>query len=171
MKAPISSLRSRHIVVFGLAILEEIAQAAGPTLLLDLALRGRVRETIRSFYDSWSELLRRGLHSTLISCAVTGSLFRLAGAIPDMKLYAAFLESSKTLELWDDNSPDAVVTAVIHLAPLVHIIGCEAESVVEALDSFSTDAQLRNVVLSTAVKELIRRDVDLIHTILLLAGK
>jgi len=116
MKAPISSLRSRHIVVFGLAILEEIAQAAGTTLLLDLALRGRVRETIRSF-DSWSELLRRGLHSTLISRAITTPLFRLAGAIADMKLYAAFLESSKTLELWDDNSPDAVVIAAIHLAP------------------------------------------------------
>ncbi|OAX36049.1 hypothetical protein K503DRAFT_772889 [Rhizopogon vinicolor AM-OR11-026] len=171
---PISSLDlppdpgvSMWKILFGLAILEKVTQAAGPALLRDLALRGRVREMIRSLQDSWLHLMRSGSHSTLISRAVTTSLFRLAGAVADMKLFAACLESSETSGLWNGNSSDPVegaqlrAMAAMHLAASVQIHGCRVESVMKNLTSFPTDVQHRGAVLSVAVKELIHRNVEL----------
>lgn len=153
--------------LFGLGILEKVTQAAGPALLLDLPLRGRVQKMIRSLQDSWLHLMHNASHSTLISRAITTSLFRLAGAVADMRLFAACLESSQTLGLWNGNYSDAVegpqlaYMAAMRLVASVQILGCRAELVVEALGSFSTDVQHRSVMLSTAVRELIHRDVEL----------
>ncbi|KAG1750703.1 hypothetical protein EDB19DRAFT_1345600 [Suillus lakei] len=175
---PISSLdfsldggASMWKTLFALAILEEVTRAAGPVLLHDRAFRGRIQEMIRSLHESWLHLMSNESHHLLISRAVTTSLFRLSGAVADLKLFAACLESSTNFGLWTGDSSDTVegpqltAMAAMHLAALVQVRGCRAELVMKTLSSHSIDVQYQSVVVSAAVKDLIHRDVELARTL------
>lgn len=153
--------------LFALAILEEVTRAAGPALLNDRALRGRIQEMIRSLHKSWLHLVPNQSHPTLISRAITTSLFRLSGAVADPKVFAACLESSTNFGLWTGDSSDTIegpqltAMAAMHLAALMQVRGCRAELVMKTLSSYSTDVQYQCVVASAAVKDLIHRDIEL----------
>ncbi|KAG1821816.1 uncharacterized protein BJ212DRAFT_1585771 [Suillus subaureus] len=153
--------------LFALAILEEVMRAAGPALLNDRALRGRIQEMIRSLHESWLHLVHNESHPTLISRAVATSLFRLSGAVADPKLFVACLESSTNFGLWTGDSSDTVegpqltAMAAMHLAALMQLRGCGAELVIKTLSSYSSDLQHQCAVASAAVKDLIHRDIEL----------
>ncbi|KAG1851578.1 hypothetical protein DFJ58DRAFT_914498 [Suillus subalutaceus] len=153
--------------LFALAILEEVTRAAGPALLHDRALRGRIQEMIHSLHESWLHLVPNESHPTLISRAVTTSLFRLSAAVADPKLFAACLESSTNFGLWTGDSSDTVegpqlaAMAAMHLAAFMQVRGCGTELVIKTLSSYSTDVQHQCAVASAAVKDLIHRDVEL----------
>ncbi|KAG2341324.1 hypothetical protein BDR05DRAFT_965347 [Suillus weaverae] len=164
---PLDGGASLWQTLFALAILEEVTRAAGSALLHDRALRGRIQEMIRSLHESWLHLMLNKSHPTLISRAITTSLFRLSGAVVDPKLFAACLESSTNFRLWTGDSSDTVegpqlaAMAAMHLAALVQVRGCRVELVMKTLRSYSTDVQHQSVVVSAAVKDLIYRDVEL----------
>ncbi|KAG2361785.1 hypothetical protein BDR07DRAFT_1334070 [Suillus spraguei] len=164
---PLDGGTSLWQTLFALAILEEVTRAAGPALLNDRALRGRIQEMIHSLHKSWLHLVPNQSHPTLISRAITTSLFRLSGAVADSKLFAACLESSTNFGLWTGDSSDTIegpqltAMAATHLAALMQVRGCRAELVMKTLSSYSTDVQHQCVVASAAVKDLIHRDIEL----------
>ncbi|KAG1785709.1 uncharacterized protein HD556DRAFT_1420757 [Suillus plorans] len=168
---PLDGYASLWQTLFALAILEEVTRAAGPALLHDRALRGRIQEMIRSLHESWLHLMSNESPPTLISRAVTTSLFRLSGAVVDPKLFAAYLESSINFGLWTGDSSDTVegpqlaAMAAMHLATLMQVRGCGAEFIMKTLSSYSTDVQQQSVVMSAAVKDLIHRNVELAHAL------
>ncbi|KAG2058545.1 hypothetical protein BDR06DRAFT_79112 [Suillus hirtellus] len=168
---PLNGYASLWQTLFALAILEEVTRAAGPALLHDRALRGRIQEMIRSLHESWLHLMSNESPPILISRAVMTSLFRLSGAVVDPKLFAACLESSIKFGLWTGNSSDTVegpqlaAMAAMHLATSMQVRGCGAEFIMKTLSSYSTDVQHQSVVVSAAVKDLIHRDVELAHAL------
>ncbi|KAG2147641.1 hypothetical protein DEU56DRAFT_852664 [Suillus clintonianus] len=167
LEFPLDGGASMWKTLFALAILEEVTRAAGPALLHDRALRGRIQELIRSLHESWLHLMSNESPPTLVSRVVTTSLFRLSGAVADLKLFAACQESSTNFGLWTGDSSDTVegpqlaAMAAMHLAALVQVRGCRAELVMKTLSSYSTDVQLHSVIVSAAVKDLVHRDVEL----------
>lgn len=164
---PLDGGASMWQTLFALAILEQVTRAAGPALLHDRALRGRIQEMIRSLHESWLHLMPNESHPTIISRAVTTSLFRLSGVVVDPKLFTACLESSTNFGFWTGDFSDTVegpqlaAMAAMHLAALVQVRGCRAELVMKSLNYYSTDVQHQSVVVSAAIKDLIHRDVEL----------
>ncbi|KAG2157935.1 uncharacterized protein EDB93DRAFT_1246431 [Suillus bovinus] len=164
---PLDGYTSLWRTLFALAILEEVTRAAGSALLHHRALRGRIQEMIRSLHESWLHLMPNESHPTLISRAITTSLFRLSGAVVDPELFAACLESSINFGLWTGDFSDTVegtqlaAMAAMHLTALMQVRGCGVELVIKTLNFYSTDMQHQSVVASAAVRNLIHRDVEL----------
>jgi hypothetical protein len=164
---PLDGGTSLWQTLFALAILEQVTRAAGPALLNDRALRGRIQEMMRSLYESWLQLMPNKSHPILISRAVTTSFFRLSGAVADPKLFTACLESSTNFGLWIGDSSDTVegpqlaAMAAMHLAALMQVRGCRAELVMKTLSSYTTNVQHQCVIASAAIKDLIHRDIEL----------